>query len=473
MKRLGLMVMTAAMLVSMTAARVVAAADAAEASAEITQVRLASKVDEIARAYADLGWFNGVVVLAKSGAPVFERAYGMANREAGVPNSLHTRFNLGSIMKHFTAVLVLQQVEEGTLSLDDTLAQFDLGFTDPRTAGITISQLLHHRSGFPDIFTAAYRENQLAFDTIEKRLELLRTAPLMFDPGSDTRYSNYGYTVLGAVLQKVTGERFEVLLHDKIFKPLSLTNSVYPYAVGHPDQSLRYSFNYAGEQAFVGVTEHHGPDGGIEATADDVLTFFRALFYSDRLLSRKGDAFKSYFGGARDHWASFGGGTGLSTAVELDFESDYQIVVLANTDNLVAELISGRVLSVIREGSHAPITLPPHVYAYQQYQALGPQAFSERFRDIYNEAGYGQFIGRTLNELGMSLLADKEWDQALGVFRALEATFPSAPQVYDSLAFAYSRMGQQGEAQAQFRKALALKGDFRSDYSADSYGTEQ
>jgi CubicO group peptidase (beta-lactamase class C family) len=86
-------------------------------------------------------------------------------------------------MKHYTAVLVLQQVERGTIELDDTLE---------------------------------------AFDTISAKLDLLRDAALLFEPGHDTRYSNYGYVVLGAILEKVTGRPFASLLHDDIFVPLGL-----------------------------------------------------------------------------------------------------------------------------------------------------------------------------------------------------------------------------------------------------------
>lgn len=431
---------------------------------------ISRSADEIARAYADMNWLSGVVLVAKAGEPVYAQLFGMANQQDGIANTMTTRFALGSIMKNYTAVMVLQQVERGALSLDDTLGQFGFGFSDPRAKAITIRQLLHHRSGFGDIFTAEYRENQLAFDTIEKRLTLLRDKPLEFDPGTDERYSNYGFDVLGAVLEKVGGKPFAQMLRDNILTPLSLTHSVYPYDPEVGEQSLRYSYNYAGEQSFVGLTEAHGPDGGLEATAADVLAFYRAIFYSDTLLRRDGEAFADYFGTHPVFWQSFGGGAGVSAAVELDLVNDYQVVVLSNSDNLVAELVSGRIVEAIRTGRYTPAALPPHVYAYQQYKQLGVEAFRERFGEIYKAAGYTQFIGRTLNELGISLLADSKWDEALEVFGALAATFPNAPQVYDSLARAYRDMGKPDKAQQAFSKALALVPDFRSDYSEDNYG---
>jgi len=426
----------------------------------------------IVDAYSELGWFSGSVLLAEHGEPILTMSVGMANREAQTPNSDETRYNLGSIMKHFTAVLILQQVEAGAISLDDRLERFDLGFP-PETAGrVTVRHLLHHRSGFPDVFTAEYREDPLAFDTISAKLRLLQDSALLFEPGSDYRYSNYGYVVLGAILEKSTGMPFAAVLRERIFDPLGLDDSVYPYQADAAKQSLRYTFNHAGEQVFVGVTEHHGPDGGIEATTADVLSFYRALFYSNQLLSHENGVSSEYFAPRGDHWSAFGGGVGVSSAVELDLASDYQIVVLANTDQLVAEEITGRIYSYIQSGSYDPIVLPPQVYAWQTYQAMGPGAFAAGFRDRYASAGYARFVGRTINELGMSLLDAEQWDDAFILFGTLAGWFPDAPQVYDSLAYALWRRGEVERAQATFRKALALQPEFSSDYSSNDYGVE-
>lgn len=424
----------------------------------------------IVDAYEALGWFSGSVLLAKHGAPIYEAAVGLANREAAVPNALDTRYNLGSIMKNFTAVLVLQQVERGVIGLDDDLHSFGLGFPAETARKITVRHLLSHRSGFPGAFPPEYQENPLAFGTIAEKLSLLRDAPLLFEPGTEGRYSNYGYVVLGAILEEATGESFAALLRKNIFEPLKLRDAVYPYREGAARQSLRYSFNYAKEQVFVGVTEHHGPDGGIESTVADVLAFYRALFHGDALLSRDGPAISAYFPVDGEYWASFGGGAGVSAAVELDLEGDYQVVVLANTDGLVAEEISGRIYSFIRTGAYDAVALPPVVFAWEQYLDMGPEAFSSKFLASYESAGYSQFVGRTLNELGMSLVNDAKWDDAFNVLGTLVTSFPEAPQAYDSLAYAHFRAGDAELARKAFSMALERQPGFASDYSSDNYG---
>ena len=430
---------------------------------------IVAAASKIVDSYHELGWFSGSVLLAKVGQPLYQVSVGLANREAASPNSHDTKYNLGSIMKNFTAVLVLQQVERGVIELDDSLDSFELGFPAETARRITVRQLLNHRSGLPDVFTSEYRENPLSFRTIADKLALLKDAPLLFEPGTERRYSNYGYIVLGAILEKATGQEFAALLQEHIFNRLKLEDSVYPYSNEAPNQSLRYTFNYAGEQTFVGVTEHHSPDGGIESTVADVLTFYRALFYGDELLSHQESTIDEYFPVDGEKWVAFGGGTGVSAAIELDLKNDYQIVVLANTDGLVAEEISGRIYSYIQNGSYDPIKLPPIVFAWNIYRDIGPKAFKSEFQASYESAGYSQFIGRTLNELGMSLVNDSEWADAFNIFETLVELFPAAPQAYDSLAYAHFRAGDSETAREIFSKALTLQPAFSSDYSPENY----
>lgn len=424
----------------------------------------------IVDSYRELGWFSGSVLLAEAGQPIYQAAVGLADRKSGEPNNRDTKYNLGSIIKNFTAVLVLQQVESGVIGLDDDLDSFDLGFPADTARKITVRHLLNHRSGFPDVFPSAYRESPLSFRTIDDKLALFKDAPLLFPPGTERRYSNYGYVVLGAILEKSTGKPFANLLEENIFDQLKLEDTVYPYRQDSSNQSLRYTFNYAGEQAFVGVTEHHSPDGGIESTVDDVLTFYRALFYGDELLSPEGSVIDEYFPIDGEYWAAFGGGAGISAAVELDLHNDYQIIVLSNTDGLVAEEISGRIYSYIQSGSYDPIALPPVVFAWNNYQNLGPEAFQSDFRASYESAGYSQFIGRTLNELGMSLVSNSKWTDAFNIFGTLLELFPEAPQAYDSLAYAHFRAGDVEKAREIFSRALELQPEFASDYSTENYG---
>lgn len=432
--------------------------------------KIANVTDEISYKYHQQGWFSGTILLAKNGKVFHTASLGLENLNTKTPNTITTKFNLGSIVKNFTKVLVLQQIDADKLKLTDTLDTFDLGFAEEISSKITIEHLLDHRSGFEDIFIAEYRENQLAFDTLAKKLTLLKDRPLLFEPGTDHSYSNYGYVVLGAILEKVSQSSYEQLLNKNIFERINLKNTTLKVDNSVKGQSIRYTYRYDSSIKEVGVTEHPGPAGGIESTVEDVQKFYRALFYGDKLLSQANPYNQKAFAMTGKHWGAYGGGAGVSTAVEVDLIDGIEVVVLANTDNLVAERISGRVLSYIKNGSYDPIKPLEMNFAYNYYTKNGKDDFYLSFKENYKKAGYSKFIGRVINELGMQLIEAKSWEQAFDIMNYLNSIFPNAPQAYDSLAFTYYKKGELKKAELTFNKAQQLKAGFNSDYISNNYG---
>ena len=207
-------------------------------------VSLATIADSIAMQYQQMGWFSGALLITKDNEVEFASSYGFQNVEEKIKNSIQSRFNLGSIMKDFTKVLILQQVEAGKLKLSDKLVTFELGFKQPDADKITIEHLLNHSAGFADIFVAEYRQNQLAFDTLNKKIKILINNPLLYTPGTDRKYSNYGYVVLGVILEKVTGKPFEELLKNNIFNRVEMSSTTFRPVNYHEYQSVRYTFQY-------------------------------------------------------------------------------------------------------------------------------------------------------------------------------------------------------------------------------------
>jgi len=431
---------------------------------------IAATADKISQAYTDMGWFNGSVLIIRDGTAIYEKAFGFSDLKNKVPNQLTTKYNLGSIVKNYTAVLVLQQIERGEIKLEDKLSKFDLGFPKKIADKISISQLLSHQSGFADIFTIEYNADRLAFDTIEKKLALLKNSPLLFEPGTDHQYSNYGYIVLGAILGKITGKSYSELLEQNIFNLLKLKNTHLSHKDNIKNFSKRYSFTYRGEQKFVGVTEHADPAGGIESNVYDTSHFYYALFNSNFILSPDSlKTFKKLFSAPKDSWHTFGGGVGISSAVEIDFKSNTEIVVLSNSDKLVAELISGRIFQFVREGKYSPTRINEQAFTYQMYSKQGKEYLINNFSKEYDEAGYSIFKGRVINEVGMALLKDKDYKEAIDMFQVLASIFPTAPQAYDSLAWGHLKKGDPQKAKKLFTKALLLNSNFQSEYSKDNY----
>jgi D-alanyl-D-alanine carboxypeptidase len=171
------------------------------------------------------------------------------------------RFGIASTTKTFVATVVLQLVSEGRLSLEDTVERWLPGRVREGRR-ITIRQLLNHTSGLPqDVsFALAPRSAQ---------------QPLLSRPGTTHSYSNLNYVILGLVVEKVAGRRLDLVVRDRIFRPLALTDSSYGTTTLHAHASRR---------RWLGVPEGSaGVSGaaGIVSTADDLATFFRALLKGD------------------------------------------------------------------------------------------------------------------------------------------------------------------------------------------------
>jgi CubicO group peptidase (beta-lactamase class C family) len=165
-----------------------------------------SQRDEIAsimEALAVNGQFSGTVLVSVGGQPVYSGAFGLADIERGVPNTLDTQFRIASATKPFTALLVYQLVASGKLSLDDKLSDWLPEFPVEKGGRITLLHLLMHRSGI----TGEGRIPELGQIerhrwTREELLQEIACRDLVFAPGSSHEYSNYGYFLLGLVIER-------------------------------------------------------------------------------------------------------------------------------------------------------------------------------------------------------------------------------------------------------------------------------
>ncbi len=171
--------------------------------------------------------FSGVVLIAKDFRVLFHEAYGLADRDAKVPNRKDTKFNLGSINKSFTRVAIHQLVRQGKLSLDDTIKKILPDYPNAQAAEkVTVRHLLNMTSGIGDFFGERYdatpKEKILS---LRDYLPLFVDQPLEFEPGTSNRYSNGGYIVLGLIIEKLTGVDYYAYVRENIFKPCGMTDT--------------------------------------------------------------------------------------------------------------------------------------------------------------------------------------------------------------------------------------------------------
>jgi CubicO group peptidase (beta-lactamase class C family) len=203
---------------------------------------------------ADADIFSGVVVIARDGQPVFSQAYGYADRERKIPNTLSTPFLLGSLNKLFTGLAIGQLVERGKLSYDDPLSKFLPDYPDPESAKqIQIKHLLSHTSGLATGFTSkAYHDSLDRMVTVQALLDAGDRQPPKFKPGTQWAYSNFGFVLLGRIIEIVTGEDYYEYMLRNVFAPAGMTSASFPMlprtGVATVPMAYPYEVEFTGER---------------------------------------------------------------------------------------------------------------------------------------------------------------------------------------------------------------------------------
>lgn len=179
--------------------------------------------------WSDEGRFAGVVLLARRDQVIFRRAYGLADRTTGKPNTLATRFRIGSANKLFTAIAILQLVDSGRINLQDPVGKYIPDLPNREIADkVTIHQLLTHTGGTGDFFGPEFYARLKSLRTLEDYLALDPKRKLEFEPGTRCQYSNYGYVLLGLVIERVTGDDYHDYIRKRIFLPAGMQSSGSP-----------------------------------------------------------------------------------------------------------------------------------------------------------------------------------------------------------------------------------------------------
>lgn len=251
----------------------------AVAPAETAPAPLATQIDELlAKAYpADAA--GAAVLVVSHGEVLLRHGYGMANLELGVPVKPEHVFRLGSITKQFTAVAILQLVEAGKIKLDDDITTY---VPDVQTGGnkLTLTHLLTHTSGLPS-FTdqPEFRTGARKDITLAETLAWIKDKPAHFAPGTDWLYCNTGFRLLGAVIEKVSGQSYADYVDAHIFKPADMKDSGYDRTERIVPQRVPGYSAKGGRTVnadFVSMTQPHAA-GALLSNVDDLWKWEQAL----------------------------------------------------------------------------------------------------------------------------------------------------------------------------------------------------
>jgi D-alanyl-D-alanine carboxypeptidase len=226
--------------------------------------------------------FSGAVLVAKNGKATFTGAYGMADREKKIANTVDTKFRIGSMNKMFTATAVLQLEQAGKIGLNDPLGKYLPDYPNKNLAAkVTVHQLLTHTGGTGDFFGPEFDKHRLELKTLQDYVKLYGQRDVEFEPGSKWEYSNYGFLLLGVVIEKVTGQSYYDYVREHIFKAAGM-NSTDSLPEDEPvaNRSIGYTKMNDPKQFHpnADTLPYRGTSaGGGYSTIEDLLAFANAL----------------------------------------------------------------------------------------------------------------------------------------------------------------------------------------------------
>lgn len=311
-----------------------------------------SAIDAYLGDLARNGVFSGAVLVAERDQIHFEGAYGLASREFGVPNTLATRFDVGSCTKDFTRTAILQLQAAGKLSLDETVGRYLPEYPNQKVREqVTVQHLLDHRSGLGDYFTEEWDQTPMgSLRHVEDYIPIWGPKPLRSEPGQRESYSNYGYTVLGAIIESVSGQRYPDYIEEHIFAPAGMvdsgffeTDAVIPdVAVGYthfsPDGRLEVPIKNIYVEPAKG-----GPWGKSFSTIRDLYRYYAAMM-EGRILT--GEA--NWLAGAWENAGLALGGAGPGLNALVSIEDGLMVIAMANMDPPIAERVAMKLSNAIR-----------------------------------------------------------------------------------------------------------------------------
>ena len=268
---------------------VAALTSCAAAGLDLVEGALGKRLDTLMAGFAKEG-YSGAVLVARKGEVVLRKGYGLADRERGIPNTPTTLFHVASVGKTFTAAAILKLEMQGRLATSDPISKYLGAFPGEKNAA-TIHHLLTHTAGLSVDASAPDGATELDYSSRAAFVRSMKEAPIESKPGEKYRYTNAGYTLLAAIVEVASGQRFEQYLRENLFEPAGLTSTGHPWE-WKPDDP-RVAVGYVGSTVAelkpapraTDVWGNRGP-GNLVTTVEDLYAWIRALRGNEILSAR-------------------------------------------------------------------------------------------------------------------------------------------------------------------------------------------
>jgi len=434
----------------------------------------ADKINEIISLYADYESFNGAVAISHQGTELYKKGFGYANMEWDIPNETDTKFQIASITKTFTSMLIMQLVSEGELDLNKPISTYLPDYPTENANKINIHHLLTHTSGIPNV------KSEIKVNRPEDMVNQFANEPLGFDPGTKFDYSNSGYTLLGFIIEKVTGKPYQQVIREKIFKPLKMENSgFYKHKPVIKKMSSGYDTWYP-EYFDVDKSDESSAyaAGGLYSTVDDMLLWDKALV-NEKLLPKKymDMLFTKHIPDGSHHygygWELRNVNVGINNNNKMETishsgrvdgyrtiftqipKTNSCIVLFSNTSNSLLHKINTAILAILNDQSYdlplKPITLFMDRIIEKEGIDKGIAFYKANSK---NPAYYISEDELILS--GYYFLKQDNFNKALKIFKLAIETFPNRFNPHQSYAEGLMKIGKKKEALESFKMSLKL-----------------
>ena len=439
----------------------------------------AAAIDDMMTEYASIQAFSGALLVADENGVVIEKAYGSAIREWDLPNTVETRFRIGSLSKQFTAAMILRLVDQGRLSLDARLSDILPWYRSDTGSRVTVMHLLNHtsgidRAGIRDIFG----ESRAARISLREEVETFCSGELEWEPGENFAYNNSGYLILSAIVENICGMSFADAFSSLILDPAGLANTGLSDSRSLvPRMARGYDRGVDGISLplFVEPALASGA-GGAYSTVGDIYLWDRCL-YTDKVLSDSSRElmFTPGMGSYGCGWfiieMPVGPGGAPRTVIRHPGQGDgfWSIFWRIPEDNVTVVMInnlgrtdldamaSGALAAVYGDRPRISVAAVMRDAVYNDGFAAAKKLYSRLKADAPDRYDFSE---SELNGLGYDLLQRGAPAAGFDLLEFNTEIFPDSANAQDSLAEAFERMGNLERAKEFYRKALAIDPEF-------------
>ena len=307
---------------------------------------------------------SGVVVLAKNGNIIASKAAGVANRTTNEPITLETKFNLGSMNKMFTAVAIAQLAQEGRLSFEDPVGKHLTDWPNKDVAEkVTIHHLLTHTSGLASYWGDEFNQKRETLLNVRDHLPIIAKQAPSFTPGEKFYYSNSGFMLLGAIIEKVSGQSYYDYVQRNIYDRAGMKDTgFYDPKQWAPKLAVGYTKPRDGGEKEIDNNSMRevrgGPAGGGFSTAPDMVKFHVALrenkllderharlvmtekVDSGEMIGKYGYGFGIKDGNGKEIVGHNGGGPGIAAQFDMFPGNNYTAVIFMNRDRMMMPVMA-------------------------------------------------------------------------------------------------------------------------------------